>query len=60
MGGATTKKIGPTPLGPWEGSKGQISLNFNNKVNFKDFIHQTLCLFLKIKDIKLIEQDFLF
>ena len=35
------KKIGPTPWGPGEGSKGQISLNFKNKVNFKDFLYQT-------------------
>ena len=27
----------PTPCGPGEGSKGQMSLNFNYKVNFKDF-----------------------
>ena len=27
----------PTPWGPGEGPKGQISLNLNQKVNFKDF-----------------------
>ena len=27
----------PRPLGPWGGVKGQISFNFNYKVNFKDF-----------------------
>ena len=27
--------FGPVPLGPGEGSKGQISFNFNYKVNFK-------------------------
>ena len=27
----------PAPWGPGEGSKGQISLNFNYKANFKDF-----------------------
>ena len=27
----------PTPWGPREGPKGQISLNLNYKVNFKDF-----------------------
>ena len=31
------------PLGPWEGSKGQISFNFNYKVNFKDF-YSKLCV----------------
>ena len=47
------------PPGPGEGSKGQISLNSNNKVNFKDVLYQTLCVFLQIKDIKQIEQDFI-
>ena len=28
----------PRPLGPGEGSKGQLSLNSNYKVNFKDCI----------------------
>ena len=28
-----------------EGPKGQISLNLNYKVNFKDFLNQTLCIF---------------
>ena len=27
----------PVPLGLGEGPKGKISLNFNYKVNFKDF-----------------------
>ena len=27
----------PAPMGPGEGPKGQISLNLNYKVNFKDF-----------------------
>ena len=27
----------PAPWGPGEGPKGQISLNLNHKVNFKDF-----------------------
>ena len=33
----------PHPLGPGEGSKGQISFNFNYKVNFKDF-YSKLCV----------------
>ena len=37
MGRATVKFFGPAPWGPGEGSKGQISFNFNYKVNFKDF-----------------------
>ena len=35
--------FGPAPWGPGEGSKGQISCNFNYKVNFKDF-YTKLCL----------------
>ena len=38
MGRATTILFGPTPWGPGDGSKGQISFIFNYKVNFKDFI----------------------
>ena len=39
MNGARNVKkfFGPTPWGPGEGPKGQISFNFNYKVNFKDF-----------------------
>ena len=33
----------PAPWGPGEGSKGQISWNFNYKVNFKDF-YSKLCV----------------
>ena len=33
----------PRPLWPLEGSKGQISFNFNYKVNFKDF-YSKLCV----------------
>ena len=36
--------FGPAPWGPGEGSKGQISLNFNYKVNFKDFIPNFVCV----------------
>ena len=35
--------FGPTTLGPGEGSKCQISFNFNYKVNFKDF-YTKLCV----------------
>ena len=40
MNGACNSNLfwGSTPWGPGEGSKGQISFNFNYKVNFKDFI----------------------
>ena len=48
----------PTPWVPGEGPKGQILLNLNYKVNFKVFLNQTLCIFLQIKDIKHIRQDF--
>ena len=54
------KKIWPAPWDPGEGSKGQISLNFNYKVNFKDFLFQTKCVFLQIKDTKQIRRDFYF
>ena len=35
--------FGPAPWGPGEGSKGQISFNFNYKVIFKDF-YTKLCV----------------
>ena len=38
MGCATSNFFWPHPLGPWEGSKGQISFNFNYKVIFKYFL----------------------
>ena len=46
-------------LATQEGSKGQISLNLNYKVNFKDKIFkQTLYVFSQTKDTKLTKQDF--
>ena len=43
----------PCPMGPWGEVKGQISLNINYKVNFKDFfLYQTLCVFSQIKDVE--------
>ena len=47
----------PTPWGPGEGSEGQISFNFNYKVNFKDF-YGKLCVFSQMKDTKHIRQNF--
>ena len=46
MNGARNVKyfFGPAPWGPGEGSKGQISFNFNCKVNFKDFIPNFVCV----------------
>ena len=44
-------------LPPGEGSKSQISLNFNYLVNFKDVLYQTLCVFSQMKDIKHIKKD---
>ena len=43
--GMQRKKIflAPPPWGPGERSKGQISINFNYKVNFKDF-YSKLCV----------------
>ena len=36
----------------------QISINFNYKVNFKDFLNQTLCVYSQMKDVKYIRRDF--
>ena len=41
--GVQRQFFGPAPWGPVEGSKGQISFNFNYKVNFKDF-YTKLCV----------------
>ena len=49
--------VGPCPWGPGKGSKGQLSLYYNNKVIFLDF-YTKLCVFLQIKDIKHIKRDF--
>ena len=40
---ATANFFCPAPWGPGEGLKGQISFNFNYKVNFKDF-YTKLCV----------------
>ena len=56
MGHATAFFLWPPP--PGEGSKGQISFNFNYKVNFKDFLYQTVCMFSQMKDTKHIRWDF--
>ena len=60
MNGACNGKFvfGPIPWGPGEGSKGQILFNFNYKVNFKDFLYQTLCVLSQMKDTKHIRRDF--
>ena len=54
--------FGPHPWGLGEGTKGQISLSFNYKVNFKDFITMAtfVCLLTicQMKDIKHIRHDF--
>ena len=59
MNGACNVKLflGPAPCGPGEGSKGQISFNFNYKVNFKDF-YTKLCVLSQMKDTKHIRRDF--
>ena len=51
MNGACSSK---KHIGPASGAKGrgQRLLNFNNKDNFKDFLYQTLLVFLQIKDKK--------
>ena len=57
MGHANAQFFVPAPLGPWEGPKGEISINFIYKVNFKGSIDQTLCVSSLIKDIKHIRPD---
>ena len=47
----------PAPSGPGEGSKSQISFNFNYKVNFKDF-YTKMCVFSQMKDTKHIRRHF--
>ena len=37
----------PAPWGLGEGSKGQLSFNFNYKVNFKEFIPSLVCVLTK-------------
>ena len=52
---------GPTPWGPGERPKGQISLNiikFQLQSKFQRFFNQTLCVFSHMKDIKHIRRDF--
>ena len=44
MGCATALFFFPAPWGPGEGSKGQISFNFNYKVNSKIFIPNFVCV----------------
>ena len=44
-------------LGPWGGVKRSNIINFNYKVNFKDFLYQTLCVFSQMKDTKHIRRD---
>ena len=57
MNGARKEKNFFAPP-PGEGSKGQIPFNFNYKVNFKDFLFQTLCMFSQMKDTKHIRRVF--
>ena len=51
--GVHVKLLWPHPLGPGEGSKGQISFNFNYR-----FLYQTVCVFLQMKDTKHIRRGF--
>ena len=44
MNGAYIGIFCPAPWGPGEESKGQISFNFNYKVNFKNFIPNFVCV----------------
>ena len=57
--GTQRKIFGPAPRGRGEGSKGQISFNFNYKVNFKDFYPNFVCV-LKNERYKTYQTGFLF
>ena len=61
MGRATALFFCPTPWGPGEGPKGQISINiikFQLQSQFQRFLNQTLCVFSQMKDMKHIRWDF--
>ena len=51
--------MAPAPWGIGEGSKGQISFNFNYKVNFKDFMPNFMCV-LTNERYKTYQTGFLF
>ena len=59
MGCAKAHFFWPRPLGPGEGPKGQISFNFNFKVNFKDFLTK-LCVSLTHERYKTYQTGFSF
>ena len=52
--------FGPAPWGPGEGSKGQISFNFNYKVNFKDFFLPNIVCVLTNERYKTYQTGFSF
>ena len=60
MAHATAIFLVPTPWGPREGPKGQISLNLNHKVNFKDFKKTNFVCLLTIERKKTYQTGFLF
>ena len=63
MGRATAHLFGPAPWGPWEGPKGQISLNiikFQLQSQFQRFFNQIVSVFSHMKDIKHIGRGFSF
>ena len=57
--GRATAHFSPDPWGPGEGSKCQILLNFNNKVIFKIFKPNFLCV-LTNKSNKTYQTEFSF
>ena len=50
--------LGPAPWGPGDGSKNQISLNYNKSI--LKFLYQTLRVLFEIKDLKHIAQGHCF
>ena len=61
MNGACNVKLffGPAPWGPQEWSKGQISFNFNYKVNFKDFFTKLCVCSHKLKILNISDGIFI-
>ena len=52
------RKFAPPPGALGRGQKVKYHLIFNYKVNFKDFLFKTLCVFSQMKDTKHTRRDF--
>ena len=49
--------LGPCPLGPWGEAKRANIIKSQLQSQFQRFLHQTLCVFSQMEDIKHIRQD---